>query len=649
MNFKNDLKAALDSASPSEEKLTELRLRLNEEAQKKERRFGDRRLFAVSCTALILAFAISLLSAIPLLMRNGGTYSSPKKLSTVKSYMSLYTHLSSLNGRGKGDGYIIFTESSDSALDVNTSVDPSSPSPEYESPEHSDTNVQTEGVMEGDVVKTDGRYIYVLSTNSFFSEKKVSLTIIAVNGDGTTEKVSSLSFPVKTEEAFTEYCEMYLLGDVLAITVSENLYDKDSFHNGYYYGRYNSHKSVTLLYDISDRAEPSFIGKYSQAGHQQTTRLKNGILYTVSVYSLPNTQLKANEPETYVPYTETDGQKKLFGADCIYISEYSNEAYYTVVTALDVKKGEFISETSVLGSVADIYMSSDNIYLTKYVYENIQIGEGFERAETAVKTLITKISTEGGVLTATASATVNGTVNDRFSLDEYKGFLRIVTTELSQGILSNGLYILDKGLNTVGSIENIAETERVYSVRFDGDICYFVTFRQIDPLFAADLSVPTSPKILSALKIPGFSTYMQKYGENKLVGIGFEDGKVKLSMFNTEDKTDVFQEAVTYFDSYMSEANYDPHAFFADEELGLIGFPINISDTSDLYYMATEYVLLSYDKEKCEFIPVATLPTEQADSGVRGIRIDGYFYVVTETSVTTFDLTVFEKISALEF
>ena len=106
-------------------------------------------------------------------------------------------------------------------------------------------------------------------------------------------------------------------------------------------------------------------------------------------------------------------------------------------------------------------------------------------------------------------------------MDEHKGTFRIVTTIYSytysdgqsgdmvwRSIIDskqyNALYTIDLNLNIIGKIENLAPDERVYSVRFLGDTGYFVTFRQVDPLFAVDLSDPANPVILSALKIPGF-------------------------------------------------------------------------------------------------------------------------------------------------
>lgn len=74
-----------------------------------------------------------------------------------------------------------------------------------------------------------------------------------------------------------------------------------------------------------------------------------------------------------------------------------------------------------------------------------------------------------------------------------------------------------------------------------GSVAYVVTFLQIDPLLALDLSNPTEPKVMSALKIPGFSTYLRPWAEGRLLGLGVdasENGQLlgmKLSMFDTSD------------------------------------------------------------------------------------------------------------------
>ena len=80
------------------------------------------------------------------------------------------------------------------------------------------------------------------------------------------------------------------------------------------------------------------------------------------------------------------------------------------------------------------------------------------------------------------------------------------------------VYILDQALKLTGKVEDIAPGEKIYSVRFMGDRGYLVTFKNVDPLYVLDLKNPAAPTILGALKIPGFSDYLQPYDENHIIG-----------------------------------------------------------------------------------------------------------------------------------
>jgi uncharacterized secreted protein with C-terminal beta-propeller domain len=51
-------------------------------------------------------------------------------------------------------------------------------------------------------------------------------------------------------------------------------------------------------------------------------------------------------------------------------------------------------------------------------------------------------------------------------------------------------------------------------------MAYLVTFKETDPLYAIDLSTPTAPVVLDALKVPGFSSYLHPLGSTELLGVG---------------------------------------------------------------------------------------------------------------------------------
>ena len=116
----------------------------------------------------------------------------------------------------------------------------------------------------------------------------------------------------------------------------------------------------------------------------------------------------------------------------------------------------------------------------------------------------------------------------------------------SSGNSTNSLLVLDENLKVIGEIEDLAPGEQIYSARFLGDTGYFVTFRNMDPLFSVDLTNPKKPKILGELKITGFSEYLHPYDDNLLLGIGREISPdkgnfkgLKLSMFDISNPKNV--------------------------------------------------------------------------------------------------------------
>ncbi len=71
-----------------------------------------------------------------------------------------------------------------------------------------------------------------------------------------------------------------------------------------------------------------------------------------------------------------------------------------------------------------------------------------------------------------------GELHNNFSMNEADDCLRIVTTvegwdkDYSNFSRSNGLYVLDEKLKTIGKIEDLAEGEQIKAARFMGDTGY---------------------------------------------------------------------------------------------------------------------------------------------------------------------------------
>ena len=216
--------------------------------------------------------------------------------------------------------------------------------------------------------------------------------------------------------------------------------------------------------------------------------------------------------------------------------------------------------------------------------------------------------------------------------------MRVLVTEDGDS-QTNSLYILDKDMQVTGAIRDLADGETIQSARFMGNMAYFVTFRQTDPLFCADLSNPEDPQILSELKLTGFSSYLHMYGENLLLGVGYEADEetgnqtgVKLSMFDISDPSDIkeLDRYVIKNASYLP-SDYNYKAILADGDKNLIGFVCD-----------EEYLVFSYDEEK-GFQNLLTYTMSDwtywdGNGECRGVYAGDRFYIVDQEEVLCFDM-----------
>jgi uncharacterized secreted protein with C-terminal beta-propeller domain len=194
-----------------------------------------------------------------------------------------------------------------------------------------------------------------------------------------------------------------------------------------------------------------------------------------------------------------------------------------------------------------------------------------------------------------SSGVVPGRVLNQFSMDEWYGYFRVATTrgKVPDPNVHSAVSVLaddDKGsLVRVGAIPRIAPGEDIRAVRFDGDRGYVVTFKKTDPLFVLDLWHPARPSILGELKIPGFSTYMQRIDPDHLLSIGFDahdqgdfayfDGLI-LQLFDVKKPTEpvlLHKEKIGTRGS-SSEAATDHHAFNYFGERGLLAIPATVCE-----------------------------------------------------------------------
>jgi hypothetical protein len=166
-----------------------------------------------------------------------------------------------------------------------------------------------------------------------------------------------------------------------------------------------------------------------------------------------------------------------------------------------------------------------------------------------------------------ASGEVEGIIRDRWSLDEAGGELRVLVGPSSEtGDFSSIVTLRRRGdrLVETGRLDHLGRGEEVTSVRWQDDLALVVTYRRVDPLYVVDLR--GRPRLLSELRLPGFSSYLHPLGPRRLVGVGTGPQAggwgAQLGLFRTRDlarvsRLDVWQ----YGPGTSAVAAEDPRAF----------------------------------------------------------------------------------------
>ena len=139
-------------------------------------------------------------------------------------------------------------------------------------------------------------------------------------------------------------------------------------------------------------------------------------------------------------------------------------------------------------------------------------------------------------------------------------------------------------LAPVGQVSGLGQGEQIYSVRFDGNTGYVVTYQQVDPLYTIDLSDPTAPKVVGQLDLQGYSAYLQPLGGGLLLGVGQdvstttnEPTGAQIELFDVSNPASPQLLAKSSLGAGSStQVTYDHHAFLWWPGTNLAVLPVQI-------------------------------------------------------------------------
>ena len=505
----------------------------------------------------------------------------------------------------------------------------------YASPStYSTTNIQVSGVDEADIVKSDGRYLYISSGDTVYIVKAYPPE------DG---KIVS---KIKLENAYQP--QIYIRGDRLVVIGSAQPIPLTKLHFP------PSPISFVVVYEISDRSSPVVVRELTINGSLSGSRMIGDYVYIVSnkwpyAYAYNEKEMKID-----LPSYSLDGLTKEIPPEEIYYidSEESQFAFITVISLNVVDENIPPSDETLLAGVSScMYVSQENMYLVTHQFRPVVITHNIMPIkEWREESVVYRFGLRNGKITVEARGSVPGQVLNQYSMDEYGGYFRIATTKWSSHGSENGIYVMDMNMEVVGALERIAPGERIYSARFMGERCYLVTFRQVDPFFVIDLGDPSSPSVLGYLKIPGYSSYLHPLDRDYIIGVGKEGDNVKLSLFDVSDvkaPKEVAKFGMRFFYS-DSEVLYDPKAFLFDAKKELLSIPLTWSEGKSVirYFRGACVFNLTIDGG---FVLRGIILHQNDQEGVRRIMyIDDVLYTISKSQVRMSDLETLDLIKSVD-
>lgn len=469
--------------------------------------------------------------------------------------------------------------------------------------DYSGTNVQEEGVDEPDLVKTDGKTLFSVSNGM-------------LNAVDVSERRPRMLDTLKLGSGWSH--ELLLHGSRLLVLSRGGYWAEPLPAVAARMGPFMPSQSVVQEVDVSNPSALRVARTLTLDGAYVSARLVGSSVRIVSSSPVPQrlpfvtpasgtkdglaaarernrAVVASSRLATWLPHYKLAQRGKATKSralvQCRNVTRpaaFSGLGMLTVLT-VDMAKGlEPVDSTAVMTDGRIVYASPEHLYVATERWAERPDPAKPNEAKNGVTTAIHDFDISSPVRTRyRGSGEVGGYLLNQWSLSEQRGVLRVVSTESpawwggggeTESFLTT-LRSRDGALVQAGRIGGLGKGERVYAVRFAGDVAYVVTFKQIDPLYTVDLSDADRPRVLGELKIEGYSSYLHPIGDDLVIGIGqdaSEQGRptgTQLSLFDVSDLRHPKRLYRAALGSGWSEAESDHHAFLYWPRTSLVVVP----------------------------------------------------------------------------
>ena len=222
--------------------------------------------------------------------------------------------------------------------------------------DYSKTNIQVQGVDEPDVVKTDGKYIYILAKSRIYiikaypTEEAKVLSIISFESD------------IYISNFFINKDRLIVFGTSYRYPIEYNLNEIDVKYCYYWWG---VSTTAIKIYNISNRENPELVKDIEIDGSYFNARMIGDYIYVITtdysnnIYRITDDNVTIILPEI----TVNDVTSKLPVDKIYYINNSEKKDTITHIITINIFDNEIDQKSFFIGSSQKMYMLKDNIYL----------------------------------------------------------------------------------------------------------------------------------------------------------------------------------------------------------------------------------------------------------------------------------------------
>jgi uncharacterized secreted protein with C-terminal beta-propeller domain len=214
----------------------------------------------------------------------------------------------------------------------------------------------------------------------------------------------------------------------------------------------------------------------------------------------------------------------------------------------------------------------------------------------------------------------------------------------------------DGALVTVGTLHGLGRGEKIYAVRFVGDLGYVVTFNQTDPLYVVDLTNPEQPVLAGQVSLSGYSSFLQPLSGSLLLGIGqavdqdLRTEGLQLEVFNVAQPDQPALVSRQQLGGATSAAEYDPHALLWWPAADLLVLPVDDYSSNGASSSAGVWTVGSSGTLRQVGALSQPVSSQEGYPEIeRSVVVGGDIYTLSEQGVMVSDMSSLSRVAWLAY